>query len=216
MNKAQIEILKKEFNITPNQKIIEDLTLWQKLFEEYNAHTNLISKGDLKFIFEKHIFDSLGILKYKGFDISKPLKIVDIGAGGGFPSLILTIFFRNLKIIAVDSVAKKINFINMVKDELALENLKTFASRVENLPAQNADFTVSRAVGDISKIWEYSKKHLKKNGCFLIYKGKNYKEELEEFEKKYNKKALITPYILPTQEKHERFLICISTKGNHR
>ncbi len=157
----------------------------------------------------KNIFDSLALLKCPHFDPFKPLKIVDIGAGGGFPSLILAICFENLDVIAIDSVNKKINFINLAKKELRLKNLAAFAMRAENMPAQNADFVVSRAVGKISKIWEYSKKHLKKTGYFVAYKGKNYKEELEEFEKKYNKKALVTPYILPTKERHERVLISI-------
>ena len=66
-----LELLKNEFNIEPNKNTVEKLNLWHKLFIEYNSHTNLMSAGDVKVLFEKHVFDSLAILKWSEFDSYK-------------------------------------------------------------------------------------------------------------------------------------------------
>ena len=106
---------------------IEKLNKFEELFKIYNVNTNLMSKNDLKIIFEKHIYDSLSfglfLKKYSFYD--KIVKVMDIGTGGGFPSIPLGICFNNLDILAIDSIAKKIEFINQAIRELELENLKT-------------------------------------------------------------------------------------------
>ncbi len=107
---------------------------------------------------------------------------------------------------AIDSVAKKINFINLVKDELKLKNLKTFAQRAE-IYHPKMPICCIQSSGRHIKNLGISKKHLKKDGFFIIYKGKNYEKELGEFEKKYGKKTQIIQYNLPTEECHKRFLI---------
>ena len=83
--KTKIEILNEKFNFFPNDEIIEKLISWEKYFVEYNSHTNLMSKGDVEVLFEKHVFDSLSILKWDNFLNHK--KILDVGCGGGFPRL---------------------------------------------------------------------------------------------------------------------------------
>ncbi|MBE7705632.1 MAG: 16S rRNA (guanine(527)-N(7))-methyltransferase RsmG [Cyanobacteria bacterium SIG30] len=208
MNKKQIELIEKNFNIEVTEKINSDIDVWLQYFNDYNSHTNLISKGDLKNIFEKHIFDSLALVKY--LDLNKNYKIIDVGTGGGFPSVILAIFFRNLEIIAVDSVGKKINFIKEIKEKLNLKNLDAINDRIENLKIENVDFIVSRAVGRILKIYDFSKKHLNKNSKTIFYKSANYEDEVIEFKTKYNKKIETVSYILPTDEQHQRRLIIIS------
>ena len=110
-NKENLELLKKEFNIELNNNTIERLNAWHKLFLNYNSHTNLMSANDINVLFEKHVFDSLAILKWKEFDPHKKQKILDAGTGGGFPSVILALFFPELEIVANDSRMKKINFI---------------------------------------------------------------------------------------------------------
>ena len=125
----------------------KELEIWEKMFKEYNSHTNLMSKNDIPYLFEKHVTDSLAVSNWNGFELCK--KILDVGCGGGFPSLILAICYRNKKIIANDSRIKKINFIKEVKNELKLDNLEILYSRIEEAPVQNADLIVSRAVGSI-------------------------------------------------------------------
>lgn len=205
MQTEQLRIFKREFDYMPSREVINALDKWLLLFKEYNSHTNLISKNDMEFIFEKHVFDSLGILKYKSFNFNENLKILDFGTGGGFPSVILSICFRNLKIIANDSIGKKIRFIEIIKNELKLENLIPIQERVENLPPQNADFVLSRAVGKTKDVYKLTKKHLKKEGKIILYKGKNVQEELKDFKQN----AELIKYNLPTHEKHERYLVII-------
>lgn len=204
------EILKKELNFELNEKIEKNLIEWEKIFINYNSHTNLMSKNDVNVLFEKHVFDSLAILKWNEFKNFK--KILDVGTGGGFPSVILAICFPDKKIIANDSRIKKINFIKEIKEKLNLENLEIEYDRVENLEPKNVDLIVSRAVGKMIDVFELSKKHLKKGGKFLIYKAKLLDEEIKNFNLKYkNAKFKTIPYKLPIEENFERNLIILNS-----
>ena len=204
------EILKKELNFELNEKIEKNLIEWEKIFINYNSHTNLMSKNDVNVLFEKHVFDSLAILKWNEFENFK--KILDVGTGGGFPSVILAICFPDKKIIANDSRIKKINFIKEIKEKLNLENLEIEYDRVENLEPKNVDLIVSRAVGKMIDVFELSKKHLKKGGKFLIYKAKLLDEEIKNFNLKYKNAKLETiPYKLPIEENFERNLIILNS-----
>lgn len=206
INNKEIEILKNELNLTLNAETIEKLNSWQKIFVEYNSHTNLTSKNDLEVLFEKHVFDSLAIFKWKNFLNHK--NILDVGCGGGFPSVILAICFPQIKIFANDSRIKKINFIKEIKEKLNLNNLEILYSRIEDVNPLNVDLIVSRAVGSALDVYELSKKHLKKDGDFLIYKAKLSNEEIENFKKKYkNAKFEIINYNLPLKENYERNLL---------
>ena len=175
-----LELLKNEFNIEPNKNTVEKLNLWHKLFIEYNSHTNLMSANDTKVLFEKHVFDSLAILIWDEFNPNKKQKILDVGTGGGFPSVILALFFPELEIVANDSRMKKINFIIDIKAELDIKNLKISYARIEDLEPLNCDIVISRAVGTIKNVLRLSKKHIKEGGYFIIYKSKTLEEELEQ------------------------------------
>ena len=206
--KTKIKILNEKLNFSPSEEIIEKLYLWEKYFIEYNSHTNLMSKGDVEVLFEKHVFDSLSILKWNNFLNHK--KILDVGCGGGFPSVILAICFPEISIIANDSRIKKINFIKEIKEKLALSNLEICYSRIEDVEPLNVDLIVSRAVGKMIDVYELSKKHLSKNGDFLIYKAKLLEEEIEDFKKKYKKADFnIIPYELPLVENFSRSLLIL-------
>lgn len=249
MNDMQLEILKNELGLELSPSICEKLEAHQKLFLEYSSHTNLMSKGDLALLFEKHIFDSLAIFKYKGFaraaggetaggalvapvGISpqgldcptspsngsacgsthgSAFKILDVGTGGGFPGLILAICFENIEVIAVDSIAKKINFIDLAARELGLKNIKPIRARTEELPPQNADIITSRAVGSMLEIYKNSCQHLKQAGEFIFWKASPevYRAEIKELQaflkRKIDPKTIA--YNLPTPEAHKRTLI---------
>ena len=209
INDKTTEILKKELNFEINEPIKEKLNLWQKFFIEYNSHTNLMSKGDVEVLFEKHVFDSLAILKWKNFLNHR--KILDVGCGGGFPSVILAICFPEKQIIANDSRIKKIGFIKEIKEKLNLENLEILYSRIEEAKPLNVDLIVSRAVGKMIDVWELSKSHLEKDGEFLIYKAKLSDEEIKNFKLKYKKANFkVIQYKLPLRENFERNLIVFS------
>jgi len=186
----------------------QKLNNWKKLFLEYNSHTNLMSKNDTEVLIEKHVYDSLAINLWDEFKNYN--KILDVGCGGGFPSVILAICHKDKRIIANDSRIKKINFIKLVKEELNLDNLEILYSRIEDAPNQNVDLITSRAVGKTLDIFELSKKHLKKEGKFLIYKAKLINEEIEDFKKKYKKAEFkIIPYSLPLKQNYERNLVIL-------
>ena len=204
----ELKILNNELNFFPNEKIISKLNTWKEIFVAYNSHTNLMSKGDIEVLFEKHVFDSLAILKWKDFLNHK--KILDVGTGGGFPSVILAICFPEIKVIANDSRIKKINFIKEAKEKLSLNNLEIQYARIEDVSALNVDLIVSRAVGKMIDVYELSKKHLSKNGNFLIYKAKLLDEEIDNFKKKYSRADFeIIPYELPLKENFSRNLLIL-------
>ena len=194
-------------------KICANFEGYKKVFLEENAKLNLISKNDEKVLFEKHIYDSLAIkLFFEKYKISKA-NLLDIGCGGGFPSVPIAIEFPDINVVGIDSIRKKINSINTIKEALTLNNLSTICDRVENIGNMRFDIITSRAVADLSKICEYALPLLKKDGYFVAYKSKKVLEELEgarEVLKKHNAKVVdIINYTLPLEEIYERNLIII-------
>ena len=190
-----------------------DFTNYKKAFLEENSKHNLISKNDEKFLYEKHIYDSLGIkLFFTKYNITKT-NILDIGCGGGFPCLPIAIEYPDMDIVGVDSIRKKIASVQTIKEKLDLKNLELIADRVENLNNNNFDIVVSRAVAEMAKICEYALPKLKKNGYFIAYKSKKALEEIESAKsvlKKYNAEIVdIIQYQLPLEEVYERYLVCV-------
>lgn len=149
-----------------------------KLFEEYNTHTNLMSKNDVQKLEEKHIPDSLAIKVF--FEkYGMPKNLLDIGTGGGFPSIPIALEYANINVFALDSISKKIKFVEMAKENLNLENLTPICTRIEDFDKKEFfDAVTSRAVADLSVILEYSAPFIKKNGYFVAYKSKTADEEL--------------------------------------
>lgn len=189
---------------------------YMKIFLEENSKVNLISKNDEKYLWEKHVFDSLAIENFfEKFDTSKIKTILDIGTGGGFPAIPIAITYPHLKVTALDSIAKKIRAVQTIKDKLNIENLEPIRTRVENLDAK-FDMITSRAVSSLKNICEYALPKLKKGGYFVAYKSRKTPQEIEEANsilKKYNSKIVdIIEYSLPLEENHERNLIVILKK----
>ena len=110
-------------------------------------------------------------------------NVLDIGSGGGLPAIVLAIVFENLKIEAVDSVAKKTSFISEEILNLDLKNLHTTCSRIEKLPIQyreNFDIITSRALSSLDILLEYSIPYLKKDGFLAAYKALNVEKEISK------------------------------------
>ena len=193
--------------------IKSDFKDYKQAFLEENAKHNLISKNDEKFLYEKHIYDSLSIkLFFEKYNITNA-QVLDIGCGGGFPCLPVAIEFPDIKITGIDSIRKKINSVQEIKEKLNLNNLELICDRVENLKNKKFDIVVSRAVADMAKISDYALPLLKQNGYFVAYKSKKALEELENAKpilKKHNAKLIdIIEYTLPLEEVYERNLVCI-------
>ncbi len=194
-----------------NFTIEKDFTKYIEVFLEENSKLNLISKNDEKLLWEKHIYDSLAI-KLTG-KLKDDISILDIGCGGGFPSVPIAIEYPNIHVYGIDSIKKKINSINNIKNKLNLNNLITICDRVENIKDIKFDIITTRAVARLSKVIEYALPLLKKDGCFVAYKSRKSAEEIAEAEnilKKYNAKIInIVEYTLPLDEVYERCLILI-------
>ncbi len=187
-----------------------------KVFDIFNSHTNLVSKNDRECFFEKHIYDSLAMnLFLKKNDINN-FKMLDIGTGGGFPSIPLGVFYDKAEILAIDPISKKIGFVDMAKKELMLTHLTAASKRVEDLKEsdkESFDIVTSRAVAQLNTLLEYGIPFLKVGGYFVAYKSQNSDIEIENAQnalKVLNAKVVDRiDYKLPNLEDHNRQLIII-------
>lgn len=218
MNTEQIEILKENLKIELSSKQQKCFNRYEEIFIAKNAHTNLMSKKDEKFLFEKHIFDSLAInLFFKKKNINYVGKrLLDIGTGGGFPLIPTAIAFSDLKLCGLDSIAKKLKIIDEITTELGLKNVITVRERAENFQKEKKnsfDFITTRAVGTLDLILKYAFPLLKQDGYFIAYKSKRAEEEIGQAKKilKINRAKIvdIIEYRLPLEEVYERNLIII-------
>ena len=194
-----------------NKSDFED---YMKVFLEQNSKLNLISKNDEKFLWEKHIFDSLAISKvFEKFPKGKSL--LDIGTGGGFPSVPAAIVYPEIEVFALDSIRKKINAIENMKAALNLQNLHTICERAENL-GKKFDIITSRAVAPLKIISSYAAPLLEKSGYFIAFKSRRADEEIHEAQPVLKKFKLeiadIIEYELPLTENYIRNLIVIKNK----
>ena len=154
---------------------------YSELFIEENHKVNLVSKNDEKFLWEKHICDSLSLGKF--FDKYKvPETLLDIGTGGGFPSVPIAMGYPQIKITAIDSIGKKIRAVQNLKEKLNLNNLTLICDRVENISAE-FDVVTSRAVASLDKICSYALPKTKNNGYFVAFKSQKAQEEITSAQK---------------------------------
>ena len=181
---------------------------YTEIFMEENSKINLISKNDEKYLWEKHIVDSLSIEKFfEKYNLSlKDLTLLDIGTGGGF----------EINVVAVDSIAKKIRCVEYFGKTLNLKNLTSICSRVENLDSK-FDIITSRAVSSLKNIIQYALPKLKQHGYFIAYKSRKVDEEIEDAKpvlRKFNAQIIdIIQYELPLDETIVRNLVVIKFKN---
>ena len=165
--------------LTDNMK--RQFDIYYEMLTEWNKVMNLTGITEYEEVNEKHFIDSLSIVKV--IDMSKIDKIIDIGTGAGFPGMPLKIAFPHLKVTLLDSLNKRIKFLDAVIDELKLEEIKTIHGRAEDYARkeqyrENYDLCVSRAVSNLSTLSEYCLPYVKKEGVFISYKSGDIEEEL--------------------------------------
>lgn len=183
-------------------------------FLEENAKINLISKNEEKFLWEKHVYDSLSLeLFFTKNGITPTGKtLLDIGTGGGFPAVPLAIKYPELQVTALDSIKKKLTAIDNITRDMGVSNIQTLCERAENL-TEKYDFITSRAVATLDKISTYALPLLKKGGYFAAYKSKKVQEEIDDAKsviKRLGGEIVdIIEYRLPLDEIYERNLVII-------
>lgn len=170
----------KNLNIDLDDKKLQKFEDFYNFLQETNAHTNLIAKASPQDIWLKHFVDSLYFSKIKP---KSPFNLLDIGSGGGFPSLPIQILYEESKVMAVDSIGKKINFLNTSAKNLNLSNFNAVQIRAEDLSKEylsSFDYVTARAVSSLDTLSEYCIPYLKQGGLFVAYKSKTAKEEIEQ------------------------------------
>lgn len=182
--KKIIEKIFKNAKIELNNQKIDDFSLFFDILTAENEKYNLTRIIEKEEVVKKHFLDSVFSEKF----INDNAKIIDIGAGAGFPSIPLKILRPDLKFTLVDSVNKKVNFLNLIIKELKLENSQAIHARCEDLAQkveyrENFDACVARAVAELSTLCEYCLPFVKVGGVFIAYKSENISEELKSAEK---------------------------------
>ena len=163
---------------------IEQFSQLNILFKNLNTKINLVSRKDIDFLFERHIIHSLGIAKFQKF--KNKTEILDVGTGGGFPGIPLSIVFPNVKFYLIDSIGKKIDAVIKITKSLGLKNIIALKVRAEDYD-QKVDFVVSRAVMRMERFVPIVSKNIKlksfnniKNGIISL-KGGDLSKELSNF-----------------------------------
>lgn len=194
-------------------EIKKDFTDYKKYFLEENSKLNLISKKEEQYLFEKHIYDSLGIkLFFEKYNFV-PKTLLDIGTGGGFPSVPIAIEYPEISVTGIDSIQKKINAVQSIKNSLNIQNLNLIRGRVEELKNSSFDVITSRAVAKIETLIKYAYPLLKKDGYIILYKSKTAEDEITEainlIRKLHLKIKPIIEYSLPLEETYNRCLVIL-------
>ncbi|MBE5927998.1 MAG: 16S rRNA (guanine(527)-N(7))-methyltransferase RsmG [Lachnospiraceae bacterium] len=173
-----------KLHINLSDEKCEQFVQFYNMLIEYNSKCNLTSITDFEDVVLKHFVDSLSIVNI--IDMNSECTVVDVGTGGGFPGIPLKIAFPTIKLTMIDSLDKRITFLNNVIKELSLFNTCAIHTRAEEYGHTKArdsfDICVTRAVSNLSVISEYCLPLVKPGGCFIPYKSGAIKEEIDKYE----------------------------------
>ncbi len=183
----QIKDAFNKIDLILNDKQAEQFLSYYELLIQKNKVMNLTSITEFDDVVLKHFLDSLMICKIQKLEGS----LIDVGTGAGFPGIPLKIMYPDLKVVLLDSLNKRVQFLNEVIRELGLENIKAIHGRAEDLAKQKIyreqfDYCVSRAVANLSSLAEYCIPFVKIGGYFIPYKSGKIQEELDSGKKAIN------------------------------
>lgn len=208
MNREEFieELSKLGIVLTKEQEV--KLEKFYNLLIEWNQKINLTRIVEKEDVYLKHFYDSLTIVK--AINLTKIETLCDVGTGAGFPGIVLKIVYPNLKITLVDSLLKRVNYLNSIINELELDNIKAIHTRGEDLK-ETFDIVTARAVANIEKLLTYTMHLVNKDGLFIAMKGNIDEELTTEVLSKINKKhkiIKIEKFLLP-KENSQRSLVII-------
>jgi 16S rRNA (guanine527-N7)-methyltransferase len=172
------------FDIFLSQQQKEQFERYFELLVEWNEKINLTAITEKKEVFLKHFYDSIAPILYKLIN-NEAIKILDIGAGAGFPSLPMKIIFPELQVTIIDSLNKRINFLSLLANELGLDHITLLHGRAEDFGQDltyrgQFDIVTARAVARLSVLSELTIPFLKKNGRLLSLKAAKFDEEFSD------------------------------------
>ena len=176
----------KELGVSLTDKQIEQFLIYYELLTEWNSFMNLTAITEYEDVLKKHFVDSVSLIQ--AVDVRKELTLIDVGTGAGFPGLALKIAYPELKVTLLDSLQKRIQFLDAVIEKLGLEGIEAIHGRAEDFAKpqklrESFDLCVSRAVANLSTLSEYCLPFVKVGGYFIPYKSEKIAQEKEEAEK---------------------------------
>ncbi|HLR79570.1 MAG TPA: 16S rRNA (guanine(527)-N(7))-methyltransferase RsmG [Bacillota bacterium] len=220
MNPEQfsLELKKKGIQLTSQQ--LEQFAIYFKTLVEWNKKMNLTALTSEEDVYLKHFYDSITAAFY--VDFNQPIELCDVGAGAGFPSIPLKICFPQLRVTIVDSLKKRIGFLEHLATKLELDHVHFYHDRAETFGRnkkfrQRFDLVIARAVARMSVLSELCLPLVKKNGTFIAMKGSQVEEELDVAQKALQQlggelKHTYT-FTLP-EENSERSIVIIDKEKN--
>lgn len=179
-NTEQFESDLHSLNISLSNKQIEQFLIYYEMLAEWNGFMNLTAITEFEDVMKKHFVDSLSIVK--AYEMNHEISVIDVGTGAGFPGLALKIAFPQIQMTLLDSLNKRIQFLDAVIERLNLFHVKTIHGRAEDFSRPDKlreQFTlcVSRAVANLSTLSEYCLPFVQVGGHFISYKSEKSSEE---------------------------------------
>ncbi|ANC79196.1 16S rRNA methyltransferase G [Fictibacillus phosphorivorans] len=219
MNIELFQTSLKEKGVDLSEKQLSQFETYYNLLVEWNEKMNLTAITEKEEVYLKHFYDSVTAGFY--FDFSQDITVCDVGAGAGFPAIPLKIAFPEIKLTVVDSLNKRIGFLQHVVDELGLEEVSLYHDRAETFAhrpefRQTFDLVTARAVARLSVLSELCLPLVKIGGHFLGMKGANLPEEVRDGEKAVKllggKVKDIHSFVLPIEESERNIIVIDKVK----